>query len=99
MHGGNADLSPALLDQLVDACAVDVFFESSPADTRCALIAVSSGRGDVSGGPGLTIGQLSAFVYRDKSDHATRASLELNLYGPFGSVKILVQFDIAAISP
>lgn len=47
----------------------------------------------------LTIGQLSAFVYRVKSANADWAADGLSRNRPCGSVKTAVQFLIAAISP
>jgi hypothetical protein len=45
------------------------------------------------------IGQLSAFVYNVKSPQAAEASATESLYGPAGSVRMVVQLLIATISP
>lgn len=45
------------------------------------------------------IGQLSALVYRDNPAKASTASEAVRLYGPLGSVRMLLQLAIAAISP
>lgn len=47
----------------------------------------------------LTIGQLSAFVYKDRSVNAAAASVAVRRNLPVGSVRIFVQLVIAAISP
>ena len=60
----------------------------------------SSGRGGYSHlGSDLTIGHASAVVYRLKSPSALSASRPESLYEPYGSVRILVQLLMAAISP
>jgi hypothetical protein len=45
------------------------------------------------------MGQLSAFVYRDKVDRAACAWEVVRLYGPLASVKTAEQLLMAAISP
>lgn len=45
------------------------------------------------------MGQLSALVYNDNSANASSASDAVRLYGPLGSVRILLQLEMAAISP
>lgn len=45
------------------------------------------------------MGQLSAFVYSERLENADWAWETVKLYRPVGSVRMAVQFAIAAISP